>query len=97
MEFHSYGKFFIRGDFNARIGSLPDIGDSELLINHREHIDKSVNSHGKALLDFLLTSDMCVLNDRSGPEGNQCTSISVRGMAVVDYCLVPHSPRFYNY
>ena len=62
----------------------------EIVINHREHIDKSVNSHGKALLDFLLTSDMCVLNGRSGPEGNQYASIYVRGMAVVDYCLVPH-------
>ena len=92
MEFHSYGKFFICGDFNARIGSLPDIRDSELLTNHREHIDKSVSSHGKA----LLTSDMCVLNGRSGPEGNQYTSISVRGMAVVDYCLVPHED-FKNY
>ena len=49
LEFHSYGKFFICGEFNVRIGSLPEIGDSELLINHREHIDKSVNSHGKAL------------------------------------------------
>ena len=67
----SYGKFFICGDFSARIGSLPDIRDNELLINHREHIDKFVNSHGKALLDFLLRSDMCVLNGRSGPEGNQ--------------------------
>ena len=46
--------------------------------------------HGKALLDFLLTSDMCVLNGTSGPEGNQYTSVSVRGMAVVDYCSVPH-------
>ena len=62
----------------------------EIVINHREHIDKPVNSHGKALLDFLLTSDMCVLNGRSGPERNQYASISVRGMAVVDYCLVPH-------
>ena len=45
----------------------------EIVINHREHIDKPVNSHGKALLDFLLTSDMCVLNGRSGPAGNQYT------------------------
>ena len=75
---------FICGDFNARFGSLPDIKDSELQVSPREHIDKSVNSHGKALLDFLLTSDICVLNGRSGPGGNQYTSISVRGMAGVD-------------
>ena len=50
MEFHSYGKFFICGDFNARIGSLPDIRDNELLKNHRQHLNKPVSSHGKALL-----------------------------------------------
>ena len=87
--FHSYSSFHMWG-LNARFGSLPDIKNSELQVSPREHIDKSVNSHGKPPLDFLLTSDMCVLNGRSGLEGNQYTSISIRGMAVVDYCLVPH-------
>ena len=39
------------GDFNARVGSLPDVRDSELQVRPREHVftDKSVNSHCKAV------------------------------------------------
>ena len=41
-------------------------------------IDKSVNSHGKALLDFLLTSDMCVLNGRLGQEETNTPNFCMR-------------------
>jgi len=46
----------------------------------------SPNSHGKALIDFLKCTNMCILNGRF--EGDAFTSVSTKGLSVVDYCLV---------
>ena len=46
----------------------------------------SPNSHGKALINFLKCTNMCILNGRFG--GDAFTSVSNKGLSVVDYCLV---------
>ena len=47
------------------------------------------NSFGRLLIDFLQTLDMCTLNGRFDPLKDGFTSVSTKGLAVVDYCLVP--------
>ena len=47
-----------------------------------------MDMHGKSLIDFLKCTDMCMLNGRSD-QSNGYTSVSPKGLAVVDYCLVP--------
>ena len=88
LEFHSYGRMLICGDFNARIGSLPDVTEESSLLPPRHVIDNTTNSQGKALIEFLQACNLCVLNGRF-PDGNQYTSVSSKGLAVVDYCIVP--------
>ena len=60
--------------------SLPDIP-------HRVVTDITPpNRHGKSLIDFLKCTNLCMLNGRS-KEGCGYTSVSTKGLAVVDYCL----------
>ena len=54
----------------------------------RAVIDHSVNKYGEMLVDFMLSSNTCMLNGRVGEQ--TFTSISTKGKAVVDYCIVPH-------
>ena len=75
-------------DFNARIGSLPDVTEESSLLPPRHVIDNTINSQGKALIEFIQACNLCVLNGRF-PDGNQYTSVSSKGLAVVDYCIVP--------
>ena len=45
-----------------------------------------MNKHGEALIDFLLSTKMCVLNGRvKGDNGFTC--ISTKGKSVVDYFI----------
>ena len=49
-----------------------------------------MNSHGVKLMEFLNSCDMCLLNGRTHSNNhNHFTSISPKGSAVVDYCLLP--------
>ena len=87
-SFQNIGPFCICGDLNARCGTLSDIC-VESHISNRHSIDNSApNSHGKCLIDFLKATGLCMLNGRS-PKGNEYTSISSKGLAMVDYCFVP--------
>ena len=42
-------------------------------------------------IHFLEEIDFCMLNGRFGPSSNKFTSVSYRGSATVDYCVVPTS------
>ena len=86
-SYHNIGTFCICGDFNARCGCLQD-SDSVNLCNRLITDHGPPNGHGKSLIDFLKCADMCMLNGRS-EQGNGYTSVSPKGLAVVDYCLVP--------
>jgi len=85
----SDGPMFICGDFNSRIGDLDDFICGVDDLPEREIIDFSSNSYGDKLLEFLVESNMCVLNGRNTSK-NDYTSISTKGCAVVDYCIIPH-------
>ncbi|VDI60035.1 Hypothetical predicted protein [Mytilus galloprovincialis] len=79
----------LTGDFNLRIGSLPDTLNDIDCVPMRNTIDKSINQHGHEFIDFLNESKFCVLNGRF-QDCDNFTSISKRGKSVVDYICVPH-------
>ena len=78
----------ICGDFNSRIASKPDFIEGVDDVIKRAPLDNAYNSHGDRLLEFLLSTNCCVMNGRSGV--NDFTCISNKGLSVVDYCIVPH-------
>ena len=80
---------YICGDFNARCGNDTDYIEGVDCIKERHVIDYKINSHGKNLLDFCINSNMCILNGRN-TINNDFTSISTKGLSVVDYALVPY-------
>ena len=85
----------IMGDLNGRIGEKNDyiLGVDD--IPPRTSIDTGLNDHGRALLNFLIQSKMCVLNGRLCPLDDTFTSISHRGRAVVDYMITQHDQLKY--
>ena len=58
-------------------------------LNHRDIVDFSVNKYGHLLIEFLLNSNVCILNGRNS-NLNDFTCITSIGRSVVDYCLVNH-------
>lgn len=83
------GPFIICGDFNSRCGDEQDfiVGVDDIPL--RECIDFKRNSHGDLLLDFLINSNCIMMNGRC--KGlNDFTSVSTKGLAVVDYAIVGH-------
>ena len=82
---------FICGDFNSRLADIPDFIEGVDEVPERDVIDFRNNAHGMKMIDFLLSSNCCVLNGRPGISVlNDFTSVSVKGLAVVDYCVVPY-------
>ena len=89
-RFVDHDAFYVSGDLNARIGDLCDSIDEVDPVPLRVPIDYTVNGHGKALIDFCKDNKMCVINGRISPLSDNFTSISSKGMAVVDYFLSSH-------
>ena len=67
---------------------LSDCPDNSSIPN-RKPLDHTTSSFGRLLVDFLHTLDVCTLNGRVDPLKDAFTSVSTKGLAVVDYCLVP--------
>ena len=62
-EYQNDGKCVICGDFNSRCGDMVDfIGVDN--VHERNVVDYNVNKYGHLLIDFLLNSNMCMLNGR---------------------------------
>ena len=58
---HNYvDTYFICGDLNGRIGNHNDFTRDVDHLPDWRIIDKEMNKHGEALIDFLLESKMCV-------------------------------------
>ena len=85
-RFQHLGSFTICGDFNSRLGQFTDyIADDNI---HRRHIlDKKTNVYGKLLQEFFISSETCILNGRNDSK-DEFTSVSNKGLAVVDYVIV---------
>ena len=45
------------------------------------------NHQGEALIDFLRSTGVCIVNGRKGKDAFTC--VAGRGSSVVDYCVVP--------
>ena len=73
------------GDFNSRCG---DLHECEI---PRNILDNTVNSYGKDFIDFLRDGNFVMLNGRGDADADNLTSVSHRGLAVVDYCIVPQA------
>ena len=64
-SFQEIGKICICGDFNARCGGLQDNPNNSYDIPRRLIADHSApNGHGRDLIDFLIASELCMLNGR---------------------------------
>ncbi len=83
------GLICICGDFNSRIGDMPDYIEGADGIPHRVVLDYEENEHGNLLVNFLINSNMCTLNGRNGSDDN-FTCISHKGRSVIDYFIVPY-------
>ena len=89
----------ITGDFNSRIGVLPD-GMPNDKYNHpnpnggqslpaRSSKDKTHNSNSKAFLDLVIAEDLRILNGRTlGDLKGEFTCLKYNGNSVVDYMAV---------
>lgn len=83
------GMIFISGDFNSRCGELQDFIVGVDDIPERDIIDFTANAYGELFIEFLINSNMCMLNGRNCVQ-NDYTSVSVKGSSVVDYCITTH-------
>ena len=83
------GLVYICGDFNSRCGDLEDFISGVDEVSARNVVDFTVNSYGDKFIELLIDSNFCILNGRNYVT-NDFTSISTRGAAVVDYCVVSH-------
>ena len=78
------------GDVNAQISDKKDYIEGVDDLPPRVNIDEGMNDHGKSVLNFLIQTNMCVINGRINPLCDNFTSVSHRGWAVVDYFAVPY-------
>ena len=90
IENYSVEDSIICGDFNARCGELEDTAGLERYpIPKRDAVDKIINQLGKELISTLKALDLCVVNGRFTKSEDGFTSISNKGMSVVDYIISP--------
>ena len=98
-QFENNGLEFICGDFNSRWGRGRGWGDLEDFIVGIDDIvprsvkDFKLNLYGEQFIEFLINSYMCILNGRFDNDKleDNFTSISTKGSAVVEYCIVTRS------
>ena len=91
MQVYTYqeiGSFFICGGMNSRMGDMDDFIEGVDNIVDRHIIDSKRNNYGKLLQQFLFSTETCILNGRNSLS-NDYTSVSEKGLAVVDYVIVP--------
>ncbi len=86
--FGSDNPICICGDFNARVGQLNECPVDSIVCN-RPIVDNEKNMFGDLLISFLKDVGLCTVNGRVNGPRDGFTSVSIRGRAVVDYCLVP--------
>ena len=97
-EFQNNSLITVFGDFNARVGNAEDFIAGVDDIPERDVIDFNKNQYCDVFIDFLISTNMCILNGRNY-KTNNFTSVSCKGSAVVDFVLVPYEQlnRFSNF
>ena len=92
VENYNVEDFLICGDLNARCGEMEDIHVVEPENDpfpKRIAVDKTTNHLGRELISTLRALDMCIVNGCFNISDDGFTSISSRGMSVVDY-IIPY-------
>ena len=80
------GTIIICGDFNSRCGDEPDYIEGVDCVPCRNVIDFTGNEYSDIFMDFLISSNFCMLNGRNYVKKNDFTCSSV-----VDLCLISNS------
>ena len=65
------GTVVVCGDFNSRCGSLKDACGDDV---PRKVIDEVKTEQGEALINFLRSSGLCLVNGRVGQDNFTCIS-----------------------
>ncbi len=88
--YQNHGTFYVCGDFNSCVANASDFIVGVDMIPERDIVDFTRNMYGDKFEDFLISANCYMLNGRHAVcTENYLTSISSKGLAVVDYCLVP--------
>ena len=90
IDNYHLGEFLICGNFNAWCGTLedtPNVGE----IPSRIPVDEVSNQLGKELIETMCALELCTLNGRFDQSKDNFTSVSCKGLAVVDYFMCPYS------
>ena len=88
-EYQKDALIFLCGDLNSRCGDSDDFIAGVDVIQQRTVVDYTTNTYGELLIDFLINCNFCILNGRNEVR-KDFTSVSTKGCAVVDYCLISH-------
>ena len=90
-KYQDNGLIFICGDFNSRSGENADYIAGVDEVTDRDVVDFTCNFYGDIFIDFLVNANyiLRMLNGRNFIH-NDFTSVSSKGSAVVDYCVVSH-------
>ena len=86
-KYQNDGDISICGDFNSRCNLeyfIAGVDD----VPQRNVVDFKTKSYGEILIE--INTNLCILNGRNCLS-NDFTSISVKGLSAVDYCLVSQS------
>lgn len=92
LKWSAKGRVVVLGDFNARLGRLPNrVYDPEdkvvdLVEIKRESVDRTVDAAGRRLLERMNALGLVLLNGTSGKA--EWTSFQYNGEAVVDFAWV---------
>ena len=97
-EFQNRSLITVCGDFNARVGDQEDVILGVDVLPECDIIDFNKNQYCDIFTDFLISTNMCILNGRNS-KFNNFTIVSSKGSAVVDYVLEPYEQlsRYYNF
>jgi len=89
-----YGKVVVMGDWNSRIGTLPNVvlegeDDEVRIVEERSSVDKTVSNQGIRVMRVLNAAGVVVTN---GMRGNtaQFTSFQAGGSSVIDLICISH-------
>ena len=98
-QYQKEGLIYICGDFNSRCGELDDFIAGVDHVTQRQVIDYTTNYYGELFVDFLINTNTVMLNGRFNECDNNFTSVSVKGLSVVDYCITrqDHLSKFSDF